>query len=497
MPQVPIILDGGINAQSDESSIQDGAFAWLANCYLTPIGDTQKAMRGNPGRELWLDLGLGNYSIDGDYYQKELNVRFVVCNGRVFKVGSDKSVTELTGATLTPGVPVAFADDGTTVFMAARSKINTVTALATTVSQLGSDSPDNVTSLGYLRGFLLANGDQAGGTPVPGDCHYSDDKAGGYSIWAWFNNEFITDGLQSIIIGVEEIFLIGSRSIEVNYLSSDPANPFAVNANATKTFGTVAPYSVAYDSDSVYFLSEVAGALKVIELGQGRTPRIISAPVDVPLEAFQRVDDAEGRLVSFRGQVFYVLTFPTVNAVFLDQIHESLTLAYHIQTGYWYQWGHWLPADGDYEADRLSTFLYISSQKNRYVGCRYESKIYTLTDTTLTDGADVLRPCIRTGWISHRKAGKVKFSAEYTYDMKTGVGNDLAPNPKMIHKWRDDYSLEWSNGREIMLGRQGERRRPPRSTRCGPYERRQHQFYLTDPVEFVFNGLYEEVEVER
>lgn len=477
MPELALAI-GRMDLEGDRTARKDDVSAHLYNGFR--IG---QSIYGIPGYTLFCDLGMGNVTVDGDFYSTLHGFRLVCCSGRVWTLDEDGTATEVTGASFQAGIPVSFTEDRDAVYFAANSYIHRFDGSLTV---MGGQSPRNVKSVAWIKGFLLAAGDDATGTPIPGDIWYSDDE--GYATWEVFNNELLPDPVQSIFVTFSEVYAIGRESVEVAYISGDANNPFASNGAASQPNGTPAPYSVAFDSESIYFLTIIGGSRRLCRLIQGKQKELISFAVDVPVNDITDVSGARAWIQSFRGQAFYVCSFPNANITIGDMTHESITFAFNLKVQEWYIWGKWNTLTGEYQRYPADTFLYIEPWNKRFIG--HNGAIWEVTGNSFN--GETIRPSILTGWVSRGAISKPKFVAAYTYDIKRGVGSATTA-ATFIHRWRNDYNYEWSGPRLVSLGVQGDRRGPSRVFQCGKYQSRQHELIFPDDAEVVLNGVFEEL----
>jgi hypothetical protein len=447
MPLKPLPIGAGSNLDIDGTTAHDGASIIWYNAYM----DRGQAIHTFPGLTLAEDLGVSSDVEVFTHFNRGLGILLVIAGGRVWaKTSALGGLTELTGAVLESGYPPVFTDNGTDIFFAANGPINKYGA---TVTQIGGNAPDKVTGLAYIGGYIKAIGDDSAGS-VDGDTFYSDDKDNGYALWEVYNNESSPDGVQALVVAFEQVYNIGDRSVEVAYV--DGTVPFSVNKNAAQHFGTPAPHSVVFDGESIYYISQVTESRKIVKLTGGGSPTIISFPVDVPLEQFERVDDARGFLMAFKGQNFYVLDFPTANTVIDDQLHTSVTLAFHIQTQQWLVLAKWNGDDGQWQSYRGCSFAYSEPWGTQFVGGR-DGKLYTL---------NISAP-----------------------------DPDYTASPIFTHRWRSKGSrsggTNWTNGRNIPLGVTGDYTSAPDSLQCGDYRHRQHElsFYDLSDAGEIFRAL--------
>jgi len=424
----PLPIGAGSNLDGDATSAADGVAVAFYNLWF----DRMNAIHTVPGLILHDDTGeVGKVY---EYFSKTFGTRVIVCNGRVWtQTSKDGALTEITGGALSPNTPPTFCEDVSSIFIAADSKIYRIGA---TLVPLAGNSPDHVTSMIYHGGFILANGPE-----IAGDVTYSDDKVNGYTLWEVYNNESKPDKLQTLVLVDNQwIYNIGPETLEVTFFGANPDNPFEANRGRISSFGTIAKFSPVYDGQSLYYLTEAAQSRKIVQNVSGSV-QTISFPVDVPVEQFERVDDAEGFLMAFRGQNFYCLHFPTANTEINEQFFPEITLAYHIQKKAWIILSRWDTEDAQWKAYRGASFCYIEAWNLQLVGGR--------------DGK--------------------------TYRMYSDTELEYEGESFLTHRWRDDNKKEWSNPRRISLGKAGDYKRPQDQYQIGPpYLNRQHELSYTD-----------------
>jgi len=425
----PLPIGIGTNLDIDQTTANDGASVAWYNVWV----DRANAIHTIPGLALLDDAQTGTRVFN--YYSKTFDTRIIVSGGRVWAQYSKRGAwVEVLGGNLVAGVRPTFCENSENIFVAANSKIFKVSGTAMT--EIGGNSPDNVTSLLFYGGFILANGPE-----IAGDVTYSDDKTNNYELWEVYNNESKPDKLQTLLlVDSQFIYNFGTETVEVTYTGGNPSNPFELNRGRLSSIGTIAKYSPVYDGEKVRYLSEVGQRRAVVENIQG-VPTIISFPIDVPIEQFERVDDAEGFLMAFKGQNFYVLYFPTANTVINEQFHEQITLAWHIQKKMWVIFAQWDAIHSQWLAYRGNSFLFIEPWNLRLIGSATTGQTYKIYDDETVD-----------------------YDTEKTFQ----------------HRWRDDNSKQWSNPRTVSLGKAGEYIRPPDQTQCGRYLNRQHEINYWD-----------------
>jgi hypothetical protein len=429
VPRLPLVI-GQIDQESDQSSTNDTVLAHLYNGYR--VG---QAIHQWPDLAQHCDLGTG--AKVWTWYSATHGKHYAVSGRKLFRI--DNGIpTEITGAAFPFDAPATFTEDRHRVFVAANSPIYQI--IGNTAVYVGGQAPLNVTSLAFLSGFLVANGDDPAGGGLPGDFAYSDtqgeDGIPTYLEWSYENNASKPDALMGLVATTDDyLYCIGADSVDVNYISGNVDNPFAPNKAASQNVGCVAKHSIAYDSANIYFLSTIQGNRQIVRLVNGREPQIIGFPIGVPIQEIADVSTARGFTVGFRSQAFYVITFPAANVYIDGYFQRDLTLAFAVRAQEWYIVGEWNTDTAGYGAYRAVSFAYDS--KTGFVGGD-DGKIYTFTPES--------RP------------------------------SDLT----LYHRWRNDGELEWRTPRELALGTIGQRRVPMKSRCCGRYTKRQDEFVFAN-----------------
>lgn len=488
MPQIKLNI-GPMSLEGDQTSKGDNVLCHLYNGYRANSTDGSETIYSIPGYVEFCDLGTAEM-VDADWYSILHGVHLAASAGRLWKIESNGTKTELTTVILTSGTPVSFTEDETYIYFCANSVINRLDPATNAITQLGGQSPINCTHLAYLKGFLVAKGDDVAGGGIPGDVWYSSSVTL-YATWSVFNNMAKPDPVMAVFATFKEIYAIGRETTEVSYATTDPNNPFASNEGATQPFGTQAAYSIAFDEQSIYYLTTVGANRRICRLVNGREVQLLSFAVDVPIDGPYRIDDARAWIQSWKGQTFYVLQLPSVDINIDNQVHKGITFAFNIKAQEWYIWYEWDSINAECKRYPADTFLFIESLGRRFIG--FNGKLWEQTENANYFGTTQVRMRIRTG---NRTWGKLsrKLSVFYQYNLKRGATGDVA-EPSMIHRWRNDHDAEWTSGRVISMGTEGNRSIFRRSSQCGRYISRQDELIFPDPVPVVFNGLEEQIEL--
>jgi len=333
-----------------------------------------------PGLTLFASTGTA-FAIDALYRTVGKNpaIMIAVCNGAVYRVNSNGTVTAFTGSTLTAGNPCCFTEDVNFVYVAHGDAIAKLDVIALTVVLLtGGNAPTLVTQIAFTDNFLVCNG-QIGGGGVAGDLNYSDDNLNGYiaaDSWEVFNNEALGDSCTAVAVQWQELFCFGPESVEVSY--DDGESPFARLSGGVSPYGIMAPFSLLNVDNTLYFLSRVDGAIRLVRL-EGRRPVLASEQYDRQLQGLTTLSSGRAFLAVVDGKPFYCIGFGGA---------DNVTYVFNLRTRTWSQWGLWNGATYDQFAGQCSA--YWPEQNKFLIGDRRTNgRIYTFTG--LTDNGTQIR----------------------------------------------------------------------------------------------------------
>ena len=411
----------------------------------------------------------GSAAIDGIYETESVSpgTVLVATGGTIYKMASNGSFTALSGASYdNPGTPIRWAEDFTHVYCASGGKPHRADLSANTLADISGNSPTSCTHIVWMKNFLLTNGLDTSGAGNKGDIHFSDDIADKYDLsdsWEVYNNEAHPDDCEALLSDWEEVYSMGSHSIEARY--NDGSTPFGRLEGTFVNWGTVAPYSAIYINGQLYFLMERSSDIKVARITQ-RVPEVISWPYDSLIRGLATHSDARAFPVVMKGRPFYVITWPTSN----------ITLAYNIEQNNWSLWGHWTGSAHDRWLGNC--YCYSRSHNKHYVGDRRGTgKIFTVGGTQ--DDSGTIRMELRSGFISGQSEMS-KFN-NYVRTKSTGASFTL--------QYRDDGTGSFGNSRTVA---NPSGKFHTRTNRWGSYRQRQWEILHTNAEAFVFSEFVED-----
>lgn len=282
-----------------------------------------------------------------------------------------------------------------------------------------------------------------------------------------------TDNLVSVLSDHREVFLFGTKTIRVQYNSGDADFPFELNQGAFIEKGCAAPYSVAKQNNTVYF---VGSDLMVYQLAGYSPQRISTHAVEQTLEGVD-LSDCFAYTHHEEGHLFYTLTIPNSN----------ITWRYDISTGAWH-----ICKDYQFGRHRSNCKTYSKNSKT-LVGDFQSGRVYQLTqDHLLDDGEPIERefvlPTINNGR---------EFLSIYSFelDMSSGVGTvgGQGFNPKAMLFFSKNNGKTWSNVKFANIGKLGEFLTRVKWNVLGASRQFQLKVRITDPVPIDIGGAYIEI----
>lgn len=474
-----IPIQGGAYKNIDEASLSQVG-PMLIDGYVDELGNTNK----RPGLSQFVDLGLSS-AVEGLYWWDYNQSVIAVCHGNIYEIKYKDGITATTNITgskkLLSNARPTFASAGATVAMANGGRIQTYTGSGLTTEIQDADAPTLVTHVAYLDQYILSN---IVGTGRFGWSSYNPAT----SAWDptyWEALSFASamsrpDNLLALFVGWREILLVGSESIERWY--NDGTTPFSRYSDGSIEGGSSAVDTVRLVDNTWVYLDH---SRRLVRL-EGNFPKVVSTPFDKMIQEFSRVDDARSDVIEVDGKTFYVMHFPT----------PDKTLVWNYALNDWSEWAYYNTVSGDYERWVGNCHCYAKAWGFHLVGDRRTGKIYKMSSAYYDDAGEVIRTARRTGHVTQGTM-KWKLSKAISVRMKRGQGNDTVTDPKLMVRWRNENSNNWSLERQMSLGKIGETEFIAYLNRLGRYRARQYEFSHTDQTELVLVEAEEELEVLR
>lgn len=456
---IPIHL--GLNKAADESAMQ-GSAAALHNCYLDIVGNSVVLNR-RPGLKEFVDTGNAGSAIDGLFWWEDQRKMVVNVNGNVLTIDdATGNTTLLSGTHFTGGKRVTYADFKTAIHAADLGVIKSISPTAVTEMSDGDASQD-VSHVAFLDTYLLAN------EIASGKCHFSD--VGAPTSWSsnWITAESKYDKLQAIKVENLELYLFGSKTVEV-WEDTGASDPFSRIPGGYIPNGTPSPYSVIYCGPPVNKFCFVDKNGGVVALS-GRTTTDLSLALNRYLQKNGTVlANAAADFIKTQGHSYYVLHLPD----------QKETPVYDFTNGVFSHWSYWNTRTADFERWRGNCVAYAPEWGKVLVGDRGNGKVYELDERTYQDNGDSIRTLFRTDHMDREDVGAIKRTNFVDFRAKKPFPGGSG-SIKLMIRHSDDGGTSWSTERTVTLTDQsGKNDYRARITRLGRYRVRQWEIYHTN-----------------
>lgn len=337
-----------------------------------------------------------------------------------------------------------------------------------------SDPPLKSTHVGFLDGYSLANDNND-------EFRWSTaDNVQAWSALDFATAEAAPDNVMALLVNWREILLVGETTTETWYNAGTTA-PFGKLAGTHIERGTSARYTVKSLGNTWYWLDQDRRLITLVQ----RTPQVVSGPFEKTIEGFTEVSDATADVLDVGGQHWLVLTFPTANRTF----------AYEYARKTWSEWSTWDPIGAIDQEWRARYFCLVPEWGMCLAGDRLSSKIFDVSPDYHDDDGDDIRVLRRTGHITHDTHMR-KRTNRIVIRLKRGVGSVAGSEPKMSVRWKNDNS-DWSQPREVSLGKIGEDFCFATLHGLGMYRSRQFEFVLLGASDFILMDAEEDVDALR
>ena len=431
-------------------------------------GRTPAALYPTPGLRRLLTVGAGPIRAMQTYG----DALYVVSGSGLYRVTSDWEVTGL-GSLQTSIGPVGMAYNALQVLF-----VDGVTGYMLDLQDddfepiEDEDFPAGVTWAAYLDSYFIVGGDGSGRFYISGVLN------GG----AWDGTDFSSaegdpDPVLMGVVDHRELWLIGSRTIEVWVNTGNPDFPIERQGNAFVEKGTSAPGSVVKLDNSVFWLGQDESGEGVVWRADSYNPmRVSTHGIELLIAHAGRVDDAVAYAYTEAGHAFYVLTFP----------EADFTVVYDVASGEWHERAWFDASRGWMHRHRAQCHAVLG--RTHVVGDWEDGRLYALDQDVYTDDGDSIRR-VRTTIGDDADMRNIAYHA-LQLDIEAGVGlpTGQGSDPQMMLRWSNDGGHTWSNTHTASMGKTGEYGRRCMWRRLGMGRQRVWEVSVTDPVKAVIMG---------
>lgn len=328
MSLVNIRFKPGAYQNTEDIGIDGKVIADVMDMYCDEFGNIIK----RPGLKTF-SSSLPRDIVQGMFFWEQVNLLITIVGGKAYAVNSTGAGTRRGEYSLhNVKNPAIFASDGVKLLVATgfssgkSGSIGYFQDSGSNMTLLPSGSPVNVSHVAFIDGYFLAN------NSLSNKVYYAvADKTKTTLTWDTslqvMSSEYDPDFVVALHVFWNEVYIFGTKTVEVWYSSGDDDFPFMRLQGGLIELGTSAPYTIVKAGGAVYWLDNYRRFVKLT----GRQPKSVSNPYQRIFDSFPIVNDATAFAISCAGRNFIVLNFVSANQSFV----------YDTDLDVWYRWGSW------------------------------------------------------------------------------------------------------------------------------------------------------------
>lgn len=284
------------------------------------------------------------------------------------------------------------------------------------------------------------------------------------------------DPIQMVASVHGELWLIGTLTCEIWANTGAADFAFQRIQGAFIDHGCAAPYSVAQQDISLFWLSQDRQGKGIVVRTNGYTVQQISPRgIEADIQNYTNIADAFGYCHQIDGHAFYVITFPSAD----------VTWAYDLATGQWHRRAS-IDSNGILHRNRANCYAFAYGQN--LVGDYQNGNLYAIDPDVFTDNGTRI-PRIKSFPHTVANGSRVfhyMFIAKMEVGTRTGT---LDTQPEMVSlRWSDDGGQTWGNAVQQSMGSSGQYLISPQWQRLGMSRDRIYELSWDAPCKTALNG---------
>lgn len=462
----------------DQSMVTDSDVRRI-NCYA----DSEANIVRVSGGIEWKDLeGVGSANsatpVDGLYWYEASEALIVLIEGqliKILKVGANYVATgigDITNILLTGKRPTFAVGGATSQYLLAANGNQMVvsTSLGAQTRVADADAPTEVTHVGVLDGYFLAN--------QVGTQKFFRSALNDPTSWAALDFAQAvgsSDILMALHVVKRYIYLFGKNSTEIWY--NDGSTPFSRIDGGFLRTGTLSPYSIIPTEEDLYWLNDKRRFVHF----NGSGVEELECPYLKEIEAFDSVEDCTGDRIETDGQDFLEWNFVSANR----------TLVLNLRTMKWHEKGQWDANRESFDLALNKCYAYAKNWGFPIIGRKNAPILDVISSRYYTDGDGTrIRHVHLTGNLSH---GSLQQKRCNGLKLLARTGDEASPTefsgddePVIMVRYRDNDAIDWSNQFTLGLGYQGQKFNVLKRNQLGTFITRQWEFSSTDAVPVIY-----------
>lgn len=289
------------------------------------------------------------------------------------------------------------------------------------------------------------------------------------------------DGLVRGIVYREELWLMGSKTIEVWRASSSADAAFERNTGVSISVGCAATHAVSLLDNSIFWVGRDENGNNVVYSASGYQPRRISNhAIEERLASTTNdfdIETATSYCWQWNGSAFYCLNVPTLDT----------TLCYCVNTDSWFEIAEFF--NGNFKRGRVTHHVMSPLGTHYFLGAlsthptlSNRAAIYTASDDVFTLAGDTL---CRERTSPHYATPQLNRIFYPRFRLDCSVGTIVSGSRYVQLYYSNDGGYTWSaSALQRSLGETGERRTMVQWNRLGSARDRVWKMRCTEDVLF-------------
>lgn len=405
------------------------------------IGDskTPSLMVGTPGLSLFCTLPTNGFR--GAHVAKGRS--FFVAGSGFYEVMADQSYV-LRGTVSFSNEFVSMSDNGFQVCAVGGDNGYVFTLADNTFSQIVSDGWFGADTVSFLDGFGVFNKPKTNQYYVSSPYDFS-----ALDVLDFASVESNPNNIVAVATVHQNIWCLGTDSIEIEYPSGDADFPFTRVQGAFIEYGCVAAGTVVNSANTLFWLGADQNGAGIVWMASGYDPqRISTSAIENYLQQYNAdLSLATAYTYQEEGHFFYLLNVPGM----------PTTVVFDVTEKQWHERAYFNTTTGQYERQLGQCHAYAFGK--HLIGDYRTGNIYVQDLNYTTDnGALIRRERIAPHMINNLD---YLFFESFQLDMQTGIGLDGSPgiqdtDPMIMLSWSNDGGHTWSDEDWRSAGKIGE-----------------------------------------
>lgn len=291
------------------------------------------------------------------------------------------------------------------------------------------------------------------------------------------------DNWAAMLVNAPDIWLIGQKTGDIWYDAGTFPFPFAPRVGLSYKYGIVAPFTLATNGASVFWLSRNEAGAGIVVRTRGYSPEPISTDsLEIAIAEYERtarITNAEGLIVQWEGHTIYLLHFPSV----------PQTWGYDIDENRWFKLGAWVPAQNRYDLFRARVHTYSF---RKHITGDFNTGRLSIMDVaygTEADGTVIRRERVAPGIFSEHRRVPIR-CLEIYLESGAGTVSGQGVDPQVILQTSDDGGHTWAPQRTASAGQMGQYQRRVRFWGMGLPRDRVYRLVVSDPIAWSIVDAY-------